>query len=110
MSRRSLGARFVRLLARCTSFCYPTAFRRQHGVAFADVADRLLANERTRRAPLRAVLSTSQVILGDALSASEQRSLLAELDTIPYAPTCPHGRPVAVPVDRAEIERRFSRR
>ncbi|HET9373135.1 MAG TPA: ABC transporter permease [Vicinamibacterales bacterium] len=70
MSRRSLGARFVRLLARCTSFCYPTAFRRQHGVAFADVADRLLANERTRRAPLRAVLSTSQVILGDALSAS----------------------------------------
>ena len=47
---------------------------------------------------------------GDVLSASEQRSLLAELDTIPFAPTCPHGRPVAVPVDREEIERRFSRR
>jgi len=47
---------------------------------------------------------------GESLSTSEQRSLLAELDTIPWAPTCPHGRPVAVPLDREEIERRFSRR
>jgi len=47
---------------------------------------------------------------GETLSASEQRGLLAELDTIPWAPTCPHGRPVAVPLDREEIERRFARR
>ncbi|MBW2313412.1 MAG: DNA mismatch repair endonuclease MutL [Deltaproteobacteria bacterium] len=47
---------------------------------------------------------------GEALSTSEQRSLLAELDTIPWAPTCPHGRPVAVPLTRDEIERRFARR
>ncbi|HKJ24791.1 MAG TPA: DNA mismatch repair endonuclease MutL [Myxococcota bacterium] len=47
---------------------------------------------------------------GETLSTSEQRSLLAELDTIPWAPTCPHGRPVAVPLDRDEIERRFARR
>jgi len=47
---------------------------------------------------------------GETLSASEQRSLLAELDTIPWAPTCPHGRPVAVPLGREEIERRFARR
>ena len=47
---------------------------------------------------------------GESLSASEQKALLAELDTIPWAPTCPHGRPVAVPMDREEIERRFSRR
>jgi DNA mismatch repair protein MutL len=47
---------------------------------------------------------------GETLSPSEQRSLLAELDTIPWAPTCPHGRPVAVPLDRDEIERRFARR
>ncbi|NNL67597.1 MAG: hypothetical protein HKP30_15210 [Myxococcales bacterium] len=47
---------------------------------------------------------------GETLSASEQRALLGELDTIPWAPTCPHGRPVAVPMDRDEIERRFSRR
>ena len=47
---------------------------------------------------------------GELLSGSEQRSLLAELDTIPWAPTCPHGRPVAVPLGRDELERRFSRR
>ena len=47
---------------------------------------------------------------GERLSTSEQQALLAELDTIPWAPTCPHGRPVAVPMDREEIERRFSRR
>ena len=33
-----------------------------------------------------------------------------ELDTIPWSPTCPHGRPVAVSIDLAEIERRFARR
>jgi DNA mismatch repair protein MutL len=47
---------------------------------------------------------------GEALPALEQRALLAALDAIPWAPTCPHGRPVAVPLDLAEIERRFARR
>jgi len=47
---------------------------------------------------------------GEPLSGSEQRSLLSDLDTIPWAATCPHGRPVAVPLDREEIARRFSRR
>ncbi len=47
---------------------------------------------------------------GEVLVAAEQRALLESLDTIPWAPTCPHGRPVAVPLDRAEIERRFGRR
>jgi predicted permease len=70
VSRRSFGTRFVRLLARGASYCYPATFRRRHGRAFPEVADRLLANERTRRAPLRAVLATSQVILGDVLATS----------------------------------------
>jgi len=47
---------------------------------------------------------------GDPLGAREQRALLDALDAIPWAPTCPHGRPVAVPLERAEIERRFGRR
>ncbi len=46
---------------------------------------------------------------GDVLEADEQRALLDSLDSIPWAPTCPHGRPVAVPVTLAEIERRFGR-
>jgi len=47
---------------------------------------------------------------GDRLPAQEQRSLLSDLDSIPWAPTCPHGRPVASMLELAEIERRFGRR
>lgn len=46
---------------------------------------------------------------GDRLELREQQALLAALDTIPWAPTCPHGRPVAVPIRRGELERRFGR-
>ncbi len=47
---------------------------------------------------------------GDHLEPGEQRAILRGLDEIPWAPTCPHGRPVAVSLDVAEIERRFGRR
>jgi DNA mismatch repair protein MutL len=46
---------------------------------------------------------------GDVLPLDELRGLVAELDAIPWAPTCPHGRPVAIPVALSEIERRFGR-
>jgi DNA mismatch repair protein MutL len=47
---------------------------------------------------------------GDPLDPREQRALLDALDAIPWAPTCPHGRPVVVPFTGHEIERRFGRR
>ena len=47
---------------------------------------------------------------GDRIALEEQRALLSDLDSIPWAPTCPHGRPVASLMDLAEIERRFGRR
>ncbi len=47
---------------------------------------------------------------GEVLDPREQRALLDSLDTIPWAPSCPHGRPVAVSVPLAEVERRFGRR
>ncbi len=46
---------------------------------------------------------------GERLDPREQQVLLAALDEIPWAPTCPHGRPVAIPISRGEIERRFGR-
>ncbi|UCE85182.1 MAG: DNA mismatch repair endonuclease MutL [Deltaproteobacteria bacterium] len=47
---------------------------------------------------------------GDRLDEREQRALLEGLDAIPWAPTCPHGRPVAIWLERDELERRFARR
>jgi DNA mismatch repair protein MutL len=47
---------------------------------------------------------------GEVLSAGEQEALLDAVDAIPWAPTCPHGRPVIVPIELAEIERRFGRK
>jgi len=47
---------------------------------------------------------------GDALDPREQQQILRDLDTIPWAPTCPHGRPVAISYSSPEIERRFGRR
>ena len=47
---------------------------------------------------------------GDRLPEAEQRAILAGLDTIPWAPTCPHGRPVAIRLDKADLEARFRRR
>ncbi len=46
---------------------------------------------------------------GDVLPLAELAALMAQLDEIPWAPTCPHGRPIAIPVSVSEIERRFGR-
>ncbi|MCA9501761.1 MAG: DNA mismatch repair endonuclease MutL [Myxococcales bacterium] len=47
---------------------------------------------------------------GDRLPEAEQAAILSGLDTIPWAPTCPHGRPVAILLDHADLEQRFRRR
>ena len=74
----------------------------------------------TAAAALRALAPADRVVAtlachaarrkGDVLDPREQRALLDALDAIPWAPTCPHGRPVVVPFAFAEIERRFGRR
>jgi len=69
------------------------------GLRTPDAAERLFASlacHAARRA-------------GERLDPREQQALLLALDAIPWAPTCPHGRPVAIPFSRSEIERRFGR-
>mgnify|MGYP000399365228 CR=1 FL=1 len=46
---------------------------------------------------------------GDVLSREEIQALLARRDMAEQTATCPHGRPTALVLTRAEIERQFKR-
>lgn len=46
---------------------------------------------------------------GDLLPEEEQRAILKGLDAIIWAPTCPHGRPVAAHYGLGELDARFGR-
>ncbi|HTO52511.1 MAG TPA: DNA mismatch repair endonuclease MutL [Myxococcota bacterium] len=52
----------------------------------------------------------SAVRQGDRLDARAVTALLAGLDEEIWFANCPHGRPIALALDRAELERRFLRR
>ena len=71
----------------------------QAGSRLLDSADRWFAS----------VACHSARRAGKSLRPEEQRALADALDAIPWAPTCPHGRPVAVPISETEIARRFGR-
>lgn len=58
---------------------------------------------------LRFVACRGAVKAGDALGEDEVRALLEELDRTPFASTCPHGRPVSVPLGRRDLDRMFRR-
>lgn len=47
---------------------------------------------------------------GQALTAAEADALVRELDAVPNAATCPHGRPVVVSFSLARLEQMFKRR
>jgi DNA mismatch repair protein MutL len=44
------------------------------------------------------------------LSSGEVTSLCEELDSVPFATHCPHGRPLYIRLDKAALERMFKRR
>ena len=44
------------------------------------------------------------------LSGPEVESLCRDLDALPGAATCPHGRPLTIVISREELEKRFKRR
>ena len=62
-----------------------------------------------RDALLARVACHGAVRFGDPLERPEMVALLADLDTIPFAATCPHGRPLLIELERAELQRRVRR-
>lgn len=60
------------------------------------------------------ILSTmachSAIRAGQAMSPSEMRALLEQMDEFPFSQFCPHGRPVSVRWSVEELEREFGRR
>lgn len=67
--------------------------------AVAERLDRLFAT----------VACHSVVRAGDLLAPDEARALLSALDGVDFKAHCPHGRPVLLRIDLAEIARRFGR-
>jgi DNA mismatch repair protein MutL len=62
-----------------------------------------------RDALLARIACHGAVRAGDPLERQEMVRLLADLDTIPFAATCPHGRPLLVEIERGELLRRVRR-
>lgn len=75
-------------------------------LAEVGVSDRLAS---ARDALAARIACHGAVRVGDPLEPEEMRRLVAELDTIPFASTCPHGRPLLIQLERGEIERRVGR-
>ena len=67
------------------------------------------AAERQADAVLATVACHSVVRVGQRLGPDEVNALLQQMDGVPIAAHCPHGRPVAVELDRTQIEALFRR-
>jgi DNA mismatch repair protein MutL len=71
--------------------------------------DRSRAMQTTTDALLATIACHSVVRVGQRLGETEMRALLAAMDEIELNSNCPHGRPVARRITRAELEGRFGR-
>jgi len=67
------------------------------------------AAERATDAALATVACHSVVRVGQRLDAAEVHALLAAMDGVEIAAHCPHGRPVAAELGRAQLEALFRR-
>src|SRR6185436_7133907 len=67
------------------------------------------AAERARDATLARIACHSVVRVGQRLEAAEVRALLEAMDGVEVVAHCPHGRPVAAELTRAQLEAFFRR-
>ncbi len=82
--------------------------------AFLDMVDRLgelrvLSTAQKRRDAILQMACKKAVKGGDRLTMEEIKPLLADMLRTNAPPTCPHGRPLVVVLERTEIEKRFRR-
>jgi DNA mismatch repair protein MutL len=72
-------------------------------------AGRARSAERLAERVMATVACHSAVRVGKRLEPAAARALLAEMATVSYHATCPHGRPVARKLTRSQVERMFGR-
>ena len=82
--------------------------------AFLDMVDRLgelrvLSTAQKRRDAILQMACKKAVKGGDKLTMEEIKPLLLDMLRTNAPPTCPHGRPLVVVLERTEIEKRFKR-
>ena len=72
--------------------------------------DRNLPLAERREKIFTALACRAAVKANRPLSDPEVESLCRDLDALPRAATCPHGRPLTVAISIGELEKRFKRR
>lgn len=82
--------------------------------AFLEMVDRLgelrvLSTVQKRRDAILQMACKKAVKGGDKLTMEEIKPLLADMLRTNAPPTCPHGRPLVVVLEKTEIEKRFRR-
>jgi DNA mismatch repair protein MutL len=73
-------------------------------------ADRDLPLVERREKIFTALACRGAIKANRRLTGPEVTALCRDLDALPHAATCPHGRPVAVSISRFELEKMFKRR
>ena len=73
------------------------------------IADSGLPRDEKRNRILIGMACRGAIKANQALTADEVRHLCRDLDSIPFASNCPHGRPVFIELPAVVIERMFKR-
>ncbi|MDL2318391.1 DNA mismatch repair endonuclease MutL [Eubacteriales bacterium OttesenSCG-928-A19] len=81
---------------------------------FGELADRLgeyraLPTQEKRRDVLVKLACRKAVKAGDPLPLESVEAFIEEMRSTGAPPTCPHGRPLVVAINRAELDKRFRR-
>jgi DNA mismatch repair protein MutL len=100
------------LLLRGVPACLTRQAPRQ---TFLDIIDEVLAHgaafspDKKQEEILKMVACKAAIKAGEVLTIIEMRGLLRDLSRTSNAETCPHGRPIVVPITKEELDKKFGR-